>query len=340
MLSFLKPRGELVELRGRQVVFLSEKRFRPKQQVQIRLAVPEEGAEPLTLPVKVLRDRPAPDGRWVVIAVVESLERHQDQVGTPLRAGSREKIRVTVLSDALPGFRCLTEDLSSGGFRADLEAELALGDLLALTFEFDEPVAWRLELKARVEWVRRQGGAHYQTGFSFSDPEQQAENLALLEDWLATRGRREMGRLFRKSDFLARTERVPRPEAPSERPMGDGQTLDVGVDAPPRRGLRIPFEGVLRGWAWEQFDEAIVVVIEDVHGVDHWLEFPDSRGFHARCRSRKVHLQGLVLLMKSPMIEAYSRTISLERLIHVQFLDDHARVCLDLVAAGVRVAAR
>ncbi len=344
MLGFLKPRGELVELKSRQVVFLSEKKLQPRQQMEIKLSLPAPSQETLDLAVKVLNLRPGPDGRFVVVAIIESLELFEDRRGRPVREFPREPLRVTLKSQALPGYRTVTEDLSSGGFRADLAAELSVGDILPLTFEFDEPREWSLAIQAKVEWVRNHGGLKYQTGFSFPDNQATAPALEKLNFWLEHRGKRELGRLFKKTDFLSQDphqdQHTSQAKAAPPEPAEPPRALQIAVGSSPGKGVRIPFEGVLRGWAWEQYDEAVVLVIEDVRGVDHWLEFPDTRGFHARCRSRKVHLQGLVILKKSPMIEAYSRSLSLEKLIHVQFLDDHARVCIDLVASGARVATR
>lgn len=328
MLGFLKPRGELVELKGRQVVFLIEKPYARETQFAVRLSLAAPSDEKLELSVRVLSQRPGPDGRYVTVAVVESYQEHPPVSGKPLRDSRREEVKLTLKSGDLPGFRAVTDDLSEGGFRAILEGELMEGDVIEIGFEFDEHPGFQLDLGARVQWVKSKGGGRYATGFSFARGAQYEKAYIWLCEWLASRGRAEVRQLFKNI--------VKAPESPVLPP--DDQ-LEPEVDTSPSscdHSLCIPFRGFLRGWAWEQGDDMVVVVLEDDEGEDHWLEFPGCRGMHARCRDRKIRLQGVRLLAGSPLVEEYSRSVTFESVYHFQFLDDYARVCLDLVATGCR----
>lgn len=330
MLGFLKPKGELVELTGRQVVFLTEKRYAADAQFAIRLALPEPTKKYLDLDVRVLRQRPSPDKRYITVAVVETPRDFPNLRGVPTRAQQREPIRLSLKSDQLPGFRTVTTDLSPGGFKADLEGELVVGDQVVVGFEFDTVQGLTVELLCQVQWVEHKRGGRYPTGFSFPDQGRYAEGYEWFCHWLAGRGEVEVKKLFRPLAQV--TPPVPASLLPpdDEGEPGDLEELDKDL------ALRIPFKGFLRGWAWEQGDDMVVVALEDDEGNDHWIEFPGCRGMHARCRDRKIRLQGVGIVLQSPMIKEYSRTVTMETLLHFQFLDDYARVCLDLVAAGCR----
>lgn len=329
MLGFLKPKGELVELKGRQIVFLTTKTFPRDAQFAIKLTLPPPNTQKLEVDVRVLRQRPAPDNKYVTIAVVETPRDYPELHGFPLRDYRRESRRLTLKSGDLPGYRAITTDLSHGGFKAELEAELVEGDRIPITFEFEQLGGFSVDLLAEVRWIEKKG-ARYITGFSFPDQGRYQEGYQWLCDWLNTGGETEVKKLFRPAAFQ---KTPPIPESllaqgpPPEEPL---QELDKALQ------LRVPFKGFLRGWAWEQGDDMVVVVLEDDDGQDHWLEFPGCRGLHARCRDRKIRLQGVGLVFQSDMIKEYSRHVSMESLYHFQFLDDYLRVCLDVVAAGCR----
>ena len=334
MLGFLRPRGELIELSGRRIVFLSQKTFPEDLVLSVRLSVPEPAESDLKVSVRILSTRPTSEGKYVVVAVLESPVAYADRLGKPLRMHRRDPFRISMKSSQLPGYRAVTKDLSQGGFQATLEGELAIRDVIPVVFEFDEPIGWTLELEARVEWVQSRGGHRYDTGFSFAEESTEGENLRLLGEWLEARRQNAVKKLFHP----------PKPAPPPVAKPMEGQVkpaeepLDESVVG--TLGVRIPFEGSLRGWAWEQGDDSVVVVVEDDDKVDHWLEFIGCRGMHAKCRHRMTRLQALCVVKNSEMVGEYSRTVNLNPLIHYRFLDDHARVCIDLIAGGLRIPKR
>lgn len=331
MLGFLKPRGELVELSGRQVVFLTDKAYDRDTQIQIRLSLPEPATQKLDLDVRILSRRPAPEKKYVTVAVVETPRDFPNLSGFPTRDNQRQPHRLTMKSGDLPGFRAVTSDLSYGGFKTELEGELAVGDQLVITFEFDALQGFSIELLTQVQWVEKKGGAKFLTGFSFPDQGRFAEGYSWFCKWLDSREDTEVKKLF-KPTAQKKAPPIPEELLPKE-PEASGDPLE-GLDR--ELAIRIPFKGFLRGWAWEQGDDMVVVVLEDDEEGEHWLEFPGCRALHARCRDRKIRLQGVGLVFQSPLINEYSRMVTMESLFHFQFLDDYARVCLDVVASGCR----
>jgi PilZ domain len=325
MLGFLNPRGELVELSGRRVVFLADKAYARDAQFQVRLSLPEPSDQKFDVDVRVLSQRPGPRNKLVTIAVVETPREFPDLMGHPLRMSRREPCRLTLKSGDLPGYRAVTHDLSIGGFKTELEGELACGDVIVVAFEFDNPVGLSLDLRAKVQWVDAKGGGRFATGFSFSEQGPLQANYDWLCEWFENRGDGEVKQLFRS----VKVHKEPPPK-PKEEPTPEPEPLDKDLS------IRIPFKGFLRGWAWEEGDDMVVIVLEDDDGTDHWLEFPGCRGLHARCRDRKIRFQGVRLVADSPLIQEYSRSVTFENLYHFEFLDDYARVCLDIVAAGCR----
>jgi len=327
MLGFLKPRGELVELSGRQVVFLADKPYERDSQFAVRLSLPEPSKQKLDLEVRVLRQRPAPEKKYVIVAVVETLRDFPDMTGRPLRMNRREPHRLTLQSGDLPGYRAVTSDLSLGGFKTELEGELVVGDVITITFHFDNPQGASIDLFAEVTWVENKGGGRFLTGFMFCDQGRHEENFQWFKDWFVNFGQAEVKRLFKPD---AGKKLPPVPAKPEPKPSEEETEEELARDL----SIRIPFRGFLRGWAWEQGDDVVVIVLEDDEGTDHWLEFPGCRGLHGRCRDRKIRLQGVLLVTDSELIKEYSRTVTFESLYHFRFLDDYARVCLDVVAAG------
>ena len=331
MLGFLKPRGELVELKGRQVVFLANKAYQRDAQFAIKLTLPPPNRQKIDMDIRVLRQRPAPDNKYVTVAVVETPKDFPEVHGYPLRDTRREERRLTLKSGDLPGYRAVTSDLSLGGFKTVLEAELVEGDRIVITFEF-ESLNFSVDLLAQVQWVQKKGTS-FVTGFSFPDQGSYAEGYQWLCDWFSSEAETEVRKLFRPPS-LQKTPPIPESLLKDDEDSEPGslEKLDEVL------ALRVPFKGFLRGWAWEQGDDMVVVVLEDDDGTDHWLEFPGCRGLHGRCRDRKIRLQGMGMVFDSDLIEEYSRSVTLESLYHFQFLDDYARVCLDVVAMGCREA--
>ncbi len=412
MLGFLKPRGDLVELNGRHVVFLSSKPLKVDQRLAVRLSVSGTG-KTFDLPLRVLGLRGTPDGRFVIVGASEYKRPLPEMKGPDVRRHPRLPFRVTLKSESLPGFRAVTRNISRGGFYAELEGELEIGEALFVRAEFDDPIGYTLDFKARVQWVEWKSGNRYDTGFEFFEGPQFQEALEALDDWLehrqATQGRtpfkpgsrvprkkhatepppsevipephtpdgptpiRPPGAIFKNPTSAAPTAHVVEnkppvplpdkvkapapiklgPSVPLERPsalqlrkvplQADASAETIGLDPPSLQmedkdlGLKIPFQARLRGWAWEQADDAVVVVLEDSEGVDHWLEFPHCRGMQARCREREINLQGMAMAHESALITELSRGEDEDgQLIHFRFYDDHQRTFLDLVAAGCR----
>lgn len=454
MLGFLKPRGELVEISGRTVVFLSAKPYKMDQRFEVRLGLPDPPGQTITVAIRVLSCRPGPETFFVVVGIAEGRREPPNLKGYPLRNYARSRHRVTVKSEGLPSYRAVTRDLGRGGFGAELDGELPEGKLLLVNLEFDEPLGWTLDLKARVAWSQWKGQNRYDTGFAFVEEPAYALALEQLGAWCDHMAKHEIvpfkppdrlpprplkelpnqlpqthqtppaaatghppfgspsGPNYSSGSFpavggappdpytLQEAQRAalgfsgmdddptplglptlvqppPRPtslklpdlpqtialERPSAFPIQPAPTTPAAkasTSAPPGKqeaaseasaavasspseedvGVRIHFEASLRGWAWEGADDTVSVVLEDVHGTDHWLEFPGCRGLAGRCRQREIRLLGMAVAQNSTMIDELVRHEGESPLLHFRFYDDHQRVVLDVVAPECREQAR
>lgn len=436
MLGFLKPRGELVEISGRTVVFISAKAYKMEQKLEVRLGVPDPPGHTLSVALRVLSCRPGPGDFFVVVGIAEGRRVPPSITGYPLRKFPRGRHRVTVKSEGLPGYRAVTTNLSPGGFGAELDGELPDNTLLNVHLEFDEPLGWTLDLKARVAWTIWKSQNRFETGFAFIEDPIYALPLEQLAAWcdhhnkhelvpfkppdrlpprrpnelpnqlpqvhqlpgggaaagqaasgqatppplgdnfplseahravagvagydddptplglptlvqppqrptsLKLPGMSQTAPLQRPSSFKLQSPSAP-PDAETvvSRPAAPAAASREGSEAPAEDvGVRLYFDANLRGWAWEGADDAVVVVLEDIHGTDHWLEFPGCRGLQGRCRQREIHLVGMAVAHTSILLEELSRGDDDEtsKLLHFRFYDDHQRVVLDIVASDCR----
>ena len=423
MLGFLKPRGDLVEIKGRTVVFLSMKAYRVDQRFEVRLNLPNTESDTLSVPIRVMSCRASEEGDFVVVGAAEGRRQPPELVGTSLRNGSRPPHRITVKSEGLPSYRAVTSNLSPSGFGAELDGELPAGKILDVHFEFEEPIGFTLDLKARVVWATWKSQNRFETGFEFLEEAGTQAARKELADWLQARAVEQApfmppenlpprrpkeppnqlpkaappqhpkaptvvspkavtpnlrtfagyddddptplglptidpftvrpkalklpesgGALARPSSFplppvvpkslpLSAEPSVPAParsEQPLETPVAQPEVVEEDI------GVHVFFEANLRGWAWEGADDAVVVVLEDPHGIDHWLEFPNCRGLQARCRERQISLLGMAVAKSSALITELTRPDSEETLLHFRFYDDHQRTVLDVVASECR----
>lgn len=438
MLGFLKPRGELVEITGRTVVFLSLKPYKMDQRSEVRLGVPEPAGHTVLVALRVLSCRPGPGDFFVVVGIAEGRREPPSLKGFPLRNHARLPQKVTVKSEGLPSYRAVTRDLGRGGFGAELDGELPVGTMLSVHLEFDEPLGWTLDLKARVAWTSWKSQNRYDAGFAFLEDPLYTLPLEQLAAWCEHMAHHEIvpfkppdnlpprrsteppnqlpqahqrvtaepdtGMPFAKepeptqlsaaqraaaSYMAADDDPTPlglptlvqptlRPASfklpasapktiPLQRPSAFPQQSSFPLGAPPPDpvvdetegeggsrstvsfgddrldgvpasdlGVRVHFQANLRGWAWEGADDAVVVVLEDVHGTDHWLEFPACRGMMARCRQREINLAGMAVSTTSAMIDELSRHSGESALTHYRFYDSHHRVVLEIVAEDCR----
>jgi hypothetical protein len=474
MLGFLKPRGELVEISGRTVVFISAKPYKMDQKFEVKLGLPEPAGQTISVAVRVLSCRSGPGDFFVVVGIAEGRREPPNLKGYQIRNHPRAPHRITVKSEGLPSYRAVTKDLGRGGFGAELDGELPEDKVLNVHFEFDEPLGWTLDLRARVAWSIWKSQNRYDTGFAFLEDPLYALPLEQLAAWLDHREKHELipfkppdrlppRRPNELPNQLPQAHQMPPPAQGNPMPYSDpgqGHSMPVGhqfphtepgqqmpasqgpsgqhpghppmpgqqapeqfalseaqraasgissydddptplglptlVQPPPRPislklptlpqtvalerpsafqlpppvvpasegsgllpkaapaaterpaslpadapsledlGVRIHFHANLRGWAWEGADDSVVVVLEDIHGTDHWLEFPGCRGMQGRCRHREMALLGMAVAHSSAMIDELTRDDAQEALLHYRFYDDRQRVVLDIVAKECR----
>lgn len=189
MLGFFKPRGELVEISDRTVVFLSAKPYRPDQRFEVKLGQPGEGSALLTVALRVLSCRQGPGTAFVVVGKAEGRHKPPTCKGYAVRSHPRAPHRITIKSEGLPGYRAVTKELGLGGFRAELEGEPTIGLRLKVRFEFEDPQGWVLDLAATIVWATWKSQNFYDVGFSFVDDPEYALPLEELAAWLDHRFR-------------------------------------------------------------------------------------------------------------------------------------------------------
>lgn len=232
MLGFLKPRGELVEIHGRTVVFLSTKPFKVEQKFEVKLWMPEPSKESFSVPVKVLSCRSGPEGFYVVVSTAEGRREPPPRLGYSVRGFPRAPHRVTIKSEGIPGFRAVTKDLSRGGFCAELDGELPEGKILNVHFEFDDPPGWTLDLQARVAWTSWGGQNRYDTGFAFLEAPISAMALEQLSQWIEHRANHELVPFSPPQKLPPRRPNEPPNQLPrQDRPLGDDDPTPLGLPA-------------------------------------------------------------------------------------------------------------
>ena len=221
MLGFLKPRGELVEISGRTVVFLSAKAYKMDQKFEVKLGVPDPPGHTISVAIRVLSCRSGPGDFYVVVGIAEGRREPPELKGYPIRAFPRSVHRVSVKSEGLPGYRCVTSNLGRGGFGAELDGELPDNTVLNVHLEFDEPLGWTLDLRARVAWSVWKSQTRYETGFEFLEEPSTALALEQLGAWLEHWSKKEM------VPFKPPEKMAPRPpkSLPNQLPMAEMQML-------------------------------------------------------------------------------------------------------------------
>lgn len=94
-----------------------------------------------------------------------------------------------VVSQHLPNYQGLTEDVSVSGLKLLVEGELRPGETLPLQIQFDQEKYADLVLRAEVVWCRPRDGKHWAAGVRFPDVPLHARRVlgAFLEDLTAAR---------------------------------------------------------------------------------------------------------------------------------------------------------
>ena len=123
--------------------------------------------------------------------------------------------------------------------------------------------------------MENKGGGRFLTGFAFPEQGRYAENYKWLNDWFVNRGDTEVKSLFKKNAKISPPPSLPQVEKTQAPPE---EALDKNLN------IRIPFKGFLRGWAWEQGEDVVVIVLEDdgiEYGVNGWTANAKDRGLYA-----------------------------------------------------------
>ena len=85
----------------------------------------------------------------------------------PARGTSRLSQSVRVSSPGLPNFFALTEDLSAGGLRLLTDTALAIGTVLEMSVDLDDPAIPSIRLTGEVRWSARKPDGSFHSGVSY-----------------------------------------------------------------------------------------------------------------------------------------------------------------------------
>lgn len=105
------------------------------------------------------------------------------------RSYPRLNHHIRVVSQHLPNYQGLTEDISAGGLKLVVDGELRPGETLPVQLQFDHERYADLVLRAEVVWCRPRDERHWAAGLKFPDMPLDARRVlsAFLEDLTASR---------------------------------------------------------------------------------------------------------------------------------------------------------
>lgn len=185
---FNGPVVELVDVKASQVTFRSRKPLASGRPVAVRLSTGNGRAVPVK--VSVTASRPLGQGYACSAYLEQAVDLPEFGPlagGDPfLRQASRLDCRLRVVSPALPGFKAVTIDFSTGGLQVEAQGEVQVGTELPIRLEFDSVPT--LECQARVAWCRALLRGRVLLGLQFVHltPESRA-SLAEFEQFLLAR---------------------------------------------------------------------------------------------------------------------------------------------------------
>jgi len=153
-----------LQVQGDLLTFCVETEIRPGDSVRVTV---EEQA----IPLEVQSCRPVGDQEFLVTArapmQLDGLLPSESVLGSRTHPRLDEHLRV--MSPELPEYQALTVDISKGGMRLDVAAQLQPGELLGLSVSFPG-YEGDVECEVQVLWCRAEGN-RFLAGCRFLDPQ-------------------------------------------------------------------------------------------------------------------------------------------------------------------------
>ena len=245
MFGFLSPEiVKFVDMREALITFVSARPKKAGTSCKIRFSLPGCKTKKVDLSLRIVTSRPCqgPKGHICVgFAVIsedfldelENLLRsygERPDLGSASRRSPRLPISLKAMGRELPGFSCVTVDISHHGVRLNCHGEVKQGLLVNLVFESDVASVDNMTARARVIWCRENNEVKgYLAGLEFVDlSPTQADALERYCKSLAGRLR---GNVMHRQ--IADGEMVVRPDTSAEEAILQPGKLPTGGPPPP-----------------------------------------------------------------------------------------------------------
>jgi hypothetical protein len=303
LFEFLKSKVELVDYRGRQIVFVSKSRYTLHKTHTVRVQLQAHKPAQL-LDVRVVSSRHEDSG-FVYVGQVRGHLDCSAVSGRALRASVRTVQRLSLRGESLRG---VTLDLSSHGFSAEVEGPLEVGQQLELEVDGDRPNSQDsgqggVRVRAEVRWVKFEPGIGGVAGFR-----------------------------------LLKTLPSRLPETVRETSLRDSQVLDTKLAADPRvssSDLRVvKVAATLRGFIWNSQDSTLLVEFKNTDGRTRSVLFPGCKGLEVS-EARSGTAVATLVECRNPNLEV--ATVDDLTSCRYQLRDERGKVVMSLVAQPFQV---
>lgn len=174
---------QFIEMSGSRLTFLSSRAKKPGTAVKVRMTLVGYKTNRVDIPLNVVNCQPGAGGKGhLCVGALEMAEEHLYQLedllysyavrpdqGEAARRSPRLTISLKTVSRDLPGYNCVTVDISRHGVRLSCHGSVRQGALVNLAMETDLAGVQNMTLCGRVVWCREVGGKSkgHQLGVDF-----------------------------------------------------------------------------------------------------------------------------------------------------------------------------
>ena len=207
MLGFFGPEVvQFIEMSGPRITFLSPRPKKLGVVIKVRLNLVGYKTNRVDIPLNLVSCQPSAGGKGhVCVGSIEMAEEHLNQLedllysygvradqGEAARRSPRLTISLKTVSRDLPGYNCVTVDISRHGVRLNCHGDVHQGALVNLAMETDVAGVQNMNLCGRVVWCRENPGKGkgHQVGVDFVGlTSTQSETLEYYTKMVAGRNR-------------------------------------------------------------------------------------------------------------------------------------------------------
>ena len=197
---------QFIEMSGPRLTFLSTRAKKPGTAMKVRLNLVGYKTNRVDIPLNVVSSQPSAGGKGhLCVGSLEMAEEHLYQLedllysygvrpdlGEAARRSPRLTISLKTVSRDLPGYNCVTVDISRHGVRLSIHGSVRQGALVNLAMDTDIAGVQTMNLCGRVVWCRENPGKGkgHQLGVDFVGlTSTQCETLEYYSKMVAGRNR-------------------------------------------------------------------------------------------------------------------------------------------------------